>query len=181
MKMIIKILVVIVAIVSVAAVVAMFTRNKYTLKRDVIVKKPKDEVFHFIKLNRNQTHYSKWLSFDPETRIDFFGAEDGQPGAILAFASKDKRTGKGEWETRRIVEGERVEFELRFLEPFQFTANGHFSTEAVSPTETKVTWVYNSGMDWPMNFMLLFLDMEKVVGNDIQTSLSTLKVRLEKP
>lgn len=180
MKMIIKILVVFVAVVSVAAVVAMFTKNKYTLKKYVIVKKPKNEVFHFIKLNRNQTLYSRWLSFDPNTRIEFSGAEDGQAGAILTFASRDKRTGKGEWETKKIVAGERVEFELRFLEPFQFTANGHFSTEAVSPEETKVSWVYNSGMDWPMNFMLLFLDMDKLVGNDIQTSLSALKATLER-
>jgi hypothetical protein len=178
--MIIKILVVFVAVVSVAAVVAMFTKNRYTLKRDVIVKKPKDEVFLFIKKNRNQTLYSRWLSFDPNTRIELSGAEDGQAGAILSFASKDKRTGKGEWEIKQIVEGERVDFELRFLEPFKFTANGYFTTEAVSPEETKVSWVYNSGMDWPMNFMLLFLDMDKLVGNDIHASLSMLKATLER-
>lgn len=177
--MIIKILVVLVAFISVAAVVALFTKNKYTLARDIVINKPKQEVFDYVKLNKNQKSYSKWLSLDPNTKIEFRGAEDGTPGSILAFASKDKKAGTGEWEIKKITEGERVDFELRFLEPFVFTANGHFSIEAIVPSQTKVNWVYNSGMDWPMNFMLLFLDMDKIIGKDIQTSLVTLKSKLE--
>ncbi len=177
--MIVKILVVLVAIVSLAAVIALFTRDKYTLRREIVINRPKQEVFEFVKLNRNQKLYSKWLSFDPQTKIAFAGAEDGTPGAVLKFESKDKRTGKGEWETTRIAEGETVAFQLRFLEPFAFVADGHFDTEALSPAETKVSWVYNSGMKWPMNFMLLFLDMDKLVGNDIEASLFNMKARLE--
>jgi hypothetical protein len=179
MKMIVKILVVIVALVSVAAVIAMFTKNKYTLNRNIVINKPKSEVFNFIKLNRNQKSYSRWLSLDPNTKIGFKGAEDGTPGAILTFDSNDKRAGKGEWETVKVIEGETVTFELRFLEPFAFIANGRFNVEALSAEQTRVTWVYNSGMDWPMNFLLLFMDMDKIVGNDIQASLSTLKTNLE--
>ena len=176
---ILKIVVVLVAIVSVAAVVALFTKNKYTLTRAIVINRPKQEVFSFIKLNKNQKSYSKWLSLDPNTKIELRGSEDGTPGSILSFQSKDKKAGTGEWETTKVLEDERVEFELRFLEPFAFVATGHFSTEAVSAEQTKITWVYNSGMDWPMNFMLLFMDMDKIVGNDIQTSLVALKNNLE--
>lgn len=176
---ILKIVVVMVAIVSVAAVVALFTKNKYTLTREVVINRAKPDVFNFIKLNKNQKLYSKWLSLDPETKIELRGTEDGTPGSILAFDSKDKKAGKGEWETTKVQEYERVEFELRFLEPFAFVANGYFATEELSADHTRITWVYNSGMDWPMNFMLLFLDMDKLVGNDIQSSLVTLKAKLE--
>ena len=176
---IIKIVVVLVAIVSVAAVVALFTKNKYTLTRNIVINRSKPEVFNFIKLNKNQKSYSKWLSLDPNTKIELRGAEDGTPGAILAFESKDQKAGKGEWETKKVQEYERVEFELRFLEPFEFVANGYFSTQEITGGQTRITWVYNSGMDWPMNFMLLFLDMDKIVGNDIQVSLASLKSQLE--
>lgn len=176
---ILKIVVVLVAIVSVAAVVALFTKDKYTLTRDIVIDRAKPEVFAFIKLNKNQKSYSKWLSLDPNTKIELRGAEDGTRGSILAFESKDRKTGKGEWETKKVLENERVEFELRFLEPFAFVANGHFSIESVTANQTKIIWVYNSGMDWPMNFMLLFLDMDEIVGNDIQTSLISLKNNLE--
>lgn len=175
----IKIVVVLVAIISVAAVVALFTKNKYTLTRDIVINRAKNDVFAFIRLNKNQKMYSKWLSLDPNTKIGLRGAEDGTPGSILTFESNDNKAGTGEWETKKIVEDERIEFELRFLKPFAFVANGYFSTDRVADNQTKVTWVYHSGMDWPVNFMLLFLDMDKLVGHDIQTSLHSLKRNLE--
>lgn len=177
--MILKIIVVLIAVVAVAAVVAMFTKNKYTLKREVVVNKPRQEVFDYIKLNRNQKTYSKWLSLDPDTKIELRGAQDGTAGSVLAFESKNNKAGKGEWETKKITEGERVDFELRFLAPFVFTANGHLSTIPLSPTQTKIIWIYNSGMDWPMNFVLLFVDMDKIIGTDIAESLANIKIHLE--
>ena len=68
---------------------------------------------------------------------------------------------------------------MRFLEPFTFTANGHMAVDSLSPTQTKLEWVYNSGMKWPMNIMLLFMDMDKIVGNDIAISLGNIKTNLE--
>ena len=179
--MILKIFVVVVAIASVAAVVALFTRDKYTLVRTIVVTKPAPLVFNYIKFNRNQRSYSKWLSLDPHTAIDFKGAPDGTPGAIMTFASNDHKAGTGEWEITNVDEGKRVDFELRFLKPFAFTANGEFKTQSLANNQTQVTWTYHSGMNWPMNLMLLFLDMDKLVGKDIQTSLENLKFQLEKP
>jgi hypothetical protein len=180
MKMIIiKIIVIAIAIASVAAVVALFTKNKYTLSRTAVIDRPVDQVYDYIKLNANQHSYSKWLSLDPNTNIELKGAPDGTPGAILAFSSNDRKAGTGEWETKRLQENERIDFELRFLKPFEFTANGSFTTESIPGERTKITWVYNSGMDWPMNFMLLFLNMDQLVGNDIQASLVSLKHKLE--
>ena len=179
--LVLKIVVTILAMVSVAAVVAMFTKDQYTLKREIVINMPKGHVFDFIKLNQNQTLYSKWLRLDPDTKIKLSGAQDGTPGAILAFESKNSKVGRGEWEIKRVQQDERVEFELRFLEPFEFVANGYFATEVLSPHQTRVMWVYNSGMKWPMNFLLLFLDMDKLVGNDIQSSLVSMKAELETP
>jgi len=181
MKMLLKIIVVVIAIVSVAAVIALFTRDKYTLARTIVVSKPVPVVFDFIKFNRNQRSYSKWLSLDPHTSIDFKGAPDGTPGAIMTFASNDHKAGTGEWEITKVDEDKRIDFELRFLKPFAFTANGEFKTQSLANNQTQVTWTYHSGMNWPMNLMLLFLDMDKLVGKDIQTSLENLKFQLEKP
>lgn len=179
MKMLVKIVVVLVAIVSVAMVAAMFTKKDYTLKREIAINKPSQDVFQYIRYLRNQEAYSKWLSLDPDTKINYKGSVDGTPGAILAFSSRDNKAGTGEWETTSVVENKRINFELRFLEPFTFTANGHMAVDSLSPTQTKLEWVYNSGMKWPMNIMLLFMDMDKIVGNDIAISLGNIKTNLE--
>ncbi|WP_374172739.1 SRPBCC family protein [Flavobacterium tructae] len=179
MKMIfVKIITVLVAIVSIALVVAMFTKNKYTIRREIIVHKPKAEVFDFIKLNRNQKLYSKWLLLDPATKIDITGT-DGTAGSVLTFESKHHKTGKGEWEIKK-VENNRIDFELRFLAPYVFTANGHMQTETLAGNQTKLIWIYNSGMNWPKNFMLLFFDMDKIIGADVEESLTNIKTIVEK-
>lgn len=176
----VKILVALLAITATACVVAMFTKKNYTLSREIIINKPTDVVFDFVRFNKNQQLYSVWLSLDSGTNIELSGAEDGTSGALLSFASKSHKTGTGTWEIKKIEAGKRVDFQLRFLAPFKFVADGYFATEPVTPGKTRLSWVYNSGMNWPMNFMLLFMDMDKIVGNDIETSLTNIKTILEK-
>ncbi|WP_263360769.1 SRPBCC family protein [Flavobacterium collinsii] len=179
MKMIfVKIITVLVAIVSIALVVAMFTKNKYTIRREIIIDKPKAEVFDFIKLNRNQKLYSKWLLLDPATKIEITGT-DGTAGSVLTFESKHHKTGKGEWEIKK-VENDRIDFELRFLAPYVFTANGHMETKSLAGNQTKLIWIYNSGMNWPKNFMLIFFDMDEIIGADVEESLTNIKTIVEK-
>ncbi len=174
--MIIKIIVVLIAIVSVCLVIAMFSKNKYTLMREITINRSPGDVFNYLRYLKNQPEYNKWLLLDPNTKISYKGESDGLPGAILVFESKSSQTGKGEFEIKKITDGERVDFEIRFL---AFTANGYIGVKALSPNSTKLTWVYNSGMNWPVNFLLLFMDMDKIIGNDIAESLSNMKRKLE--
>jgi hypothetical protein len=54
------------------------------------------------------------------------------------------------------------------------------TTQSVSPNETRVKWGFDSQMKYPMNLMLLFMSMEKMIGNDLGTGLTNLKNILEK-
>jgi hypothetical protein len=181
MKMIIvKVLVVLVAVISTACVVALFTKKDYTISREIIISAPGNTVFDFVRYNKNQKLYSLWLSFDPATKIKLSGAEDGTSGAILYFESNNRKTGTGEWEIKQIEPGKRVDFQLRFIAPFKFIADGSFIVETISADKTRLKWVYNSGMNWPMNFMLIFMDMDKIVGNDISASMTNIKTIIEK-
>jgi hypothetical protein len=46
--------------------------------------------------------------------------------------------------------------------------------------ETIVKWGFSSKMNYPANIMLLFINMDKLLGKDIETSLGNLKTILEK-
>jgi hypothetical protein len=175
----ILVIIIVLAVTVAAAATAMLTPAHYTLKRTIVVSSPIASVFDFIRFNRNQKRYSKWLSLDPNTTITLKGKEDGTPGAILAFESQNKKAGTGEWETMRIEHNSSIDFELRFFKPFNFTASGQFRTEILSDSKTRIPWIYRGGMKRPMNIMLLFLDMDKLVGNDIKASLEMLKRQLE--
>ena len=58
--------------------------------------------------------------------------------------------------------------------------NAYMSTESVTDSSTKVTWGFNGRMDYPMNLMLLTMNMDEMLGKDLQEGLVNLKANLEK-
>ena len=176
----IKILGVIFAIIVILLVVALFVKKKYTITRETTIKSSVEEVYDYLRFQGNQKHHNHWLLLDPNAKIEIKGEEDGKPGSILFFESKSKKTGTGEWENTRLVENERIEWELRFLYPYQFTASAILHFKPIDEHTTQLVWEYHSGMDWPKNITLLFMDMEKIIGGDIETTLGNIRHQLEK-
>jgi len=179
MKIIKTILFSILGIIVLALVAAFFMPKEYAVEREVIINQPRDSVFNYVKYLKNQDNFSVWAKTDPNMKKTFTGV-DGTVGAVSAWESNDENVGVGEQEIKKIAEGKRIDFELRFKTPFEATEDAYMTTEAISATETKVKWGFNGGMDYPMNLMLPFLQMDKVIGKDLQTGLDNLKVILEK-
>jgi len=109
-----------------------------------------------------------------------FKGTDGEVGFISAWDSDSANVGKGEQEIIKIREGERIDYELRFIEPFEANDHAYMITEAVDMEKTKVKWGFNGKMDYPLNLMLVFMDMENMLGKDLETGLQNLKAVLEK-
>src|SRR5205085_1508441 len=91
----------------------------------------------------------------------------------------NKRAGAGEQEIKSLINNERIDIEIRFLRPLAAVSNVPFTMQALSPNQTKLTWGLSSTMKYPMNAMLLFMNMDKLLGSDLATSLSNLKNILE--
>ena len=178
MKLLKKIILVIVAIILIFLVIALFVDRNYSVERNVIIDKPIAEVFNYVKYLKNQDNFSKWARMDPEMQKWYRGT-DGQPGFVSAWKSEKKNVGAGEQEILRIEEDKRIDYELRFLEPFESTQQAYITTTAIDSMQTRVAWGFNGHMAYPSNLMLLFMDFEEVVGNDFQTGLDNLKNELE--
>lgn len=175
-----KTIAVLVILIAILLIIALFAKKKYTITREVTINNSVPQVYDYLRFHSNQKHYNHWLLLDPKTKIEIKGAEDGEPGSILFFDSKSKKTGAGEWENIRFVENERIDLELRFLHPYQFTATGTLSFKPINEHETLLTWEYHSGMDWPINIVLLFMNMDKIIGGDIEKTMANIKQQLEK-
>jgi hypothetical protein len=180
MKIIKTILLSLLGIVVVLLVAAAFFKKEYKISREITIAKPKQEVFDYVKLLKNQNNYSVWATADPAMVSEFRGT-DGTVGFVSAWDSKVKDVGKGEQEIIGIKEGERIDYELRFILPMQSTDHAYMTTEALSEGTTKVKWGFNGKMDYPTNLMLLFLDFDKMLGPDLDKGLSKLKTILEQP
>ena len=103
----------------------------------------------------------------------------GTVGFIYAWDG-NKQAGKGEQEIKQLKEGERIDMEVRFERPFKAVSETYMTTENAGGYQTKVKWVFGSKLKYPMNLMLVFMNMDKLLGKDMETSLTTLKGILEK-
>ncbi|PLX14252.1 MAG: polyketide cyclase [Marinilabiliales bacterium] len=169
---------VIIGIIVLVLVVAALAPKDYAVEREITIDKPLPQVFNYIKYLKNQDNYSVWATMDPEMKKSFRGT-DGEVGFVSAWESDKEDVGKGEQEIMSIDEGKRINFELRFMEPFEATDNAYMITQEVAPTITKVKWGFYGSMDYPMNLMLIFVDMEGILGADLQKGLENLKKELE--
>jgi hypothetical protein len=179
MKILKGIVLFIVGFIASLLIVALFIDKDYAVQREITINKPKTVVFEYLKLLKNQENFSVWATRDPNMKKEFRGT-DGTVGFVAAWDSDMKDVGKGEQEIKKINEGERIDYELRFIKPFEATDNAYISTEAISDSLTKVTWAFNGSMDYPMNLMLLTMNMDEMLGKDLQAGLTNLKIHLEK-
>ena len=177
MNILITIVLVLVGLIGLLFIIALFIKKEYTIERVITINKPKQVVFNYVKFLKNQGYYSKWVMMDPNKKTDFKGT-DGTVGFVYAWDSKNKNAGKGEQEILKIIEGERIDVEVRFIRPFEGIAKTPFKTESVSENQTKVIWGMEGKSKYPMNLMNPFMD--NLLGKDLQTSLTTLKTILEK-
>jgi uncharacterized protein YndB with AHSA1/START domain len=177
MKILKRILLAVLGIIVIILVFALFIDKEFSLSKEVLINKPKQQVFDYAKIIKNQEEYSVWVMKDPNIKIAYTGT-DGTVGAQSAWESRDKNVGVGEQQIIELKEGESMKTELRFKEPFEGTNYATNNFTSVSDNQTKVISTFSGTSNYPMNFMNLFMDM--MLGKDMETNLNNMKANLEK-
>src|SRR5690606_41715688 len=120
MKELKKILVVFAVLIAIPLIIALCLKKDYAVEREIAINRPKQEVFDYVKHHKNQDNYSRWAMMDPDMKTTYRGT-DATAGFVSAWDSEDKNVGAGEQEIKKITEGERIDFELRFIRPIEST------------------------------------------------------------
>lgn len=178
MKTMKYILLTVVLLVLAVLLVAAFVPSEFGVERDVSINKSKVEVFEYVKLLKNQDNFSVWTKIDPNTKKTFSGV-DGTIGFISSWSSQHPDVGSGEQEITGMDNGKRIDYELRFLEPFESTSSAYMIFDSIDSSNTTILWGFEGEMPYPMNLMLLFVDMEGELGGNLQDGLDNLKGILE--
>ena len=163
-------------IIGVILLLGLVIKKDFVLSSEATINRPKDQVFDFVKLIRNQEKYSKWVMTDPHVKLVYTGT-DGTVGFKSAWESADKSVGVGEQEITEIVPGEKYSVEIRFEKPFKGTSYATTATTALSEQQTRVVTTFNSHSPFPMNKMsALFMGALK---KDMDQNSANLKKVLE--
>jgi hypothetical protein len=164
-------------IVGLFGLLALVAPTDFKMEREIIINKPKDQVFPYLRSLKNQDNWSTWNLKDPNMKKDFRGTDE-TIGFVAAWDSQDKNVGKGEQEIKKITEGQRVDFELRFEKPMKATNDAFLEAKDAGNNQTKVTWGFSGKSTRPMNVMTLF--MKGMLQKAFDDGLKNLKTILEK-
>lgn len=165
--------------VAIAVIVAgIYLKNEYQIVREIIIQKPKQQVFDYIKLLRNQNEYSYYNRKDPNT-VKSYSGTDGQVGFIYTWSSKINSIGSGTQTISQITEGDSITCAIQFTKPLPLQSVALIALTEINENETKVTRTFSSIYKFPLNVVIYFVNLEKLIGNDVASSLVTLKDNLE--
>ncbi len=173
-----KLFIIILIIAAIPLVTALFVPKSYVVERELTVAAPRTEVFDFLRLLKNQDAFSVWAEMDPYAE-NYYEGTDGTVGFVSGWRSDSANVGHGEQEITAIEAGSRIDYELRFFKPFESTSQASILTSDAPAGGTRVQWSFQGKMSYPTNLLLLFMDMEEMLGKDLQGGLDKLKQVLE--
>lgn len=174
-----KIVFIILIVVFVLPAILMTLAPKHEqVERTITIDKPVTEVFEYLVLLQNMEEWSPWAKKDPKAKHTYKGAGD-TVGSVHYWESTNEEVGVGEQEITQIVPNKEIFSAIRFKEPFQSQSIGYlkFKDEGA---KTIVTWGYSARYKLVESLIMLFMDMETLLGGDFEQGLADAKVILEK-
>ncbi len=164
--------------VALILITALFTKKDYTIKKEITINQPDSIVYEHLRFLKNHKQFNAWFLKDPNMKETTTNT-DGQIGYILSYAG-NKDLGSGKQEIKGLEKNKKVDIELTFLKPFKSISKTPYELESIGKSQTKVKWTMQGQMKYPLNFALIFINMDSFLGNDVKKSLENLKSNLEK-
>jgi carbon monoxide dehydrogenase subunit G len=167
-----------VALVLVVAVLAYAATRPDTLhvQRSASVKAPPEEIFPLISDFHRWASWSPYEKRDPAMKKTYGGAAEGK-GAVYEWEGNSE-VGQGRMEITD-ADPSRITIKLDFIKPFEGHNVAEFALVPQGGT-TNVTW----SMDGPSPFIGkligVFVNMDRMIGNDFEAGLANLKAIAEK-
>ena len=179
--MLVKILIGLAGILVIFLAVVATRPSAYHVERKLEVAAPADLVFGVL----NDLHQFAGVLFlfgspletrDPNMQKTFEGPAAGV-GQSYAWDSK-KEVGKGKMTIEESVPGAKVGIKLEFVKPMKSTAINAL-TLAGTPAGSLVTWSMDGNHNFIGKAFGMFMDMDKMLGTDIEKGLAQLKTVAE--
>lgn len=146
----------------------------FSLSRDIVINRPLAEVMQNVGDFNHWNTWSPWIIQEPDCPVTV----EGTPNTVGHTQSwKGDRIGSGQITIAAIEENKRIDYDLVFFEPWKSESKTQFVFEAISETETKVTWDMQSSLPFFLFFMKKM--MVGMIGSDYARGLLMLKEFIE--
>jgi len=168
----------IVAIIAVLVLLSVFVApHGYKVERTLAIDAPAVTVFKYIQYWDNWQYWSPWAIKDTTMVVTLEG-DDGTAGAAMLWEGDLNISGKGKIINNGVVENAELKYQMEMYAPQAANSEGAFTlTEADG--KVNISWTLSGKIGLIKNLMLLFSDMDKMIGKDFEEGLQNLKTVAE--
>lgn len=165
-------------VVAIAGVLAYAATKPdvFRLQRATVIEASPETVFALINDFRNWRAWSPWEEKDPNLKRTYSEPANGQ-GATYAWEG-NRDVGQGRMQIVESASPAKVALNLDFIRPFEAHNTVAFTLEPRGDA-THVTWMMQGPTPYFAKIIHVFLDMDKMVGNDFETGLARMKAAAE--
>lgn len=170
--MIKKIILGLVAVIALICIAASFQSDDMTVTRSATTTAAPATVFKIVNDFRQWDAWSPWSKLDPAMKKTLEGPPEGV-GAVYRWNGNNE-VGEGSTTLVESKPHEKIGMKLEFVRPFAGSSDVQF-TFASQGTGTKITWAMQSKKPFIGKIMGMFMDCEKMCGDQFLEGLANLK------
>jgi hypothetical protein len=172
----IYILIGVVAIIAILLIIIAMQAADFRYARSTTIAAPASVIFPHVNDFKKMDVWSPWLKFDPNVKLTY----EGPPSGVGAIESWDgnKKVGSGKMTITESRPNELVRLKLEFFKPFAATNTAEFTFES-QMAATAVTWAMMGKRNFMTKAMGLFMNFDKMIGDNFRKGLEELKTIAE--
>jgi hypothetical protein len=167
---------VIVALVAAVLAYAATQPDRFEVQRSMSIRASADRIFPLINDLRTFNTWNPFDRKDPNIKGTYSGPESGK-GAAYAFESS--QAGTGRIEIADAAPPSRVTMRLIMTKPLAAENRVQFILQPQGDA-TRVTWAMDGDVPFVGKLIHLFVDMDRMVGQEFATGLAELKAKAER-
>lgn len=163
--------------IAVVLILAATKPDTFRIERSATINAPAEKIFVVLSDFRQWRGWSPWENKDPDLKRSYSGAERGK-GAIYGWEG-NKNVGTGRMEILEANAPSKLVVKLDFLKPFEAHNTAEF-TMLPQGNATDIRWAMHGPSPFMSKVMQVFMNFDKMVGNDFEAGLANLKQLTEK-
>ncbi|MGL4513365.1 MAG: SRPBCC family protein [Lacipirellulaceae bacterium] len=152
--------------------VAVTRPDVFRVARSGVVAAPPERVYGVISDLSQWDAWSPWSQRDPAVKVEMSANTVGK-GASYTWDGNSE-VGAGRMEVTDAVAGERVTMDLEFTRPMVCKNVVTFQLAPEGDGSTRVTWEMEGPYQFMGKVMSVFIDMDKMCGDDFEQGLANL-------
>lgn len=150
--------------------------DEFSVTRSATINAPAAKIFEQVNNLKKWENWSPWAKLDPSAKTTFEGPDAGV-GAIMRWDG-NMDVGAGSMTITDSKPDELIAFQLDFLKPMEGTNTAEFTFKPEGE-RTMVNWTMSGKNNFIAKAMGLFIDCEKMVGEQFDKGLANIKAVVE--